>query len=111
MTKTFKKNHSKKLAVLLLALWFVILFGNFVVPLMAHGCLMHDKDCSSEFLHEAKSVEYARLLIQFGFFFFVAAVCKFCFPEGIIRTSLEPAFSGISNFIKVLSPPPRFSHI
>ena len=101
--------RAQRQAAVLLVLWFVIIVGFFAVPLMAYDC-QHTGDCTSEFLHEVEGLENFILMIQFGFFFFIMAVCDICLPEGINRVILEQAFSVDSTSIKVLSPPPRFSH-
>lgn len=111
MIKSSPQTQFKHLSALLLALWLVIILGFFLFPLMARECRHLVGDCPMEFLDEVGAMGNGTLLIQFGFFFFIAAICEFCFPEGISRIILEPEYTAATSIIKVLSPPPRISSI
>jgi hypothetical protein len=97
------------MAALLLVLWFVIVFSFFSIGLLAHTCYFGGSDCTIAFVHELEEIEPAIFLIQFTLFFFLPVVCAICLPEGISQTMRIWEFQKINHFIKVLSPPPRFS--
>ena len=109
MTSRMRSPKTKSMAAFLLALWLVILIGFFSISLMAHDCGHVGRDCPSKFLDEVEGMEPFLLMIQFAFFFFMPVVCGICTPKGISQAIFVPALTKLSNTIKVISPPPRFS--
>ncbi len=107
--KALLTSRTQQMAAFLLAVWFVIVLSFFMIGLLAHTCQFAGSDCTLAFVHELEEIEPAIFLIQFTLFFFLPAACAICLPAGISQAFFLPAINKIRTFIKVLSPPPRFS--